>query len=256
MPTAGLWTSEPPDRPPPRCRCLLRVLELEAETGQRLDHLVTDDARGRGRTRARQITGHGDGLDLSRSSTTMRSAPRFADARNTSERGDIALCEGLAERLGFEDREYRHRQPRPHPGHRLQQAEQISRLRVAKPYSVIESSRTIIAVNRRDSSPRRRVARVAGVALTRYPTPAASITAWSSPTSRTSPRTEAITVFLPFRPQFPSAVPRTAASAPPPPLPSRPSARASARANNGRSPARARRPHRPASAGCPVRECG
>jgi hypothetical protein len=47
----------------------------------------------------------------------------------------------------------------------------------AKPYSVIESSRTIIAVTRRASAPRLRLASVDGVHITLYPTPAASMTA-------------------------------------------------------------------------------
>ncbi len=64
---------------------------------------------------------------------------------------DVAVGQRQAQRGGVVHRQSRQREPRPDPGHRQQSPNRSRASESAKPYSVIESSRTIIAVISRAS---------------------------------------------------------------------------------------------------------
>ena len=78
----------------------------------------------------------------------------------------------------------------PTAGSRTGRARRSRRSRTASSSPRARSSRSPVAPRLRGAS----VDSVDGVALTRYPTPHASMTTWSSATSRTSPRMDAIIV--------------------------------------------------------------
>ena len=101
-------------------------LAVKPEPDQRLHHL----RRGAGCRRCSAAAGAAAGAagapTLSLSSSTMPLGHLGPDARHPGQRLDLAAGQRAAQRVRVEHGEHGQRQPRPDPGHRLQQREQLA----------------------------------------------------------------------------------------------------------------------------------
>ena len=86
----------------------------------------------------------------------------LADAGHPGQRGHVAVGQRLTQRRRVVDRQRGQRDLGSDTGHRQQRENRSRASESAKPYNVIESSRTIIAMTSRASVPRRSVASVDG----------------------------------------------------------------------------------------------